>query len=122
MATVREKAKAAVDRAKRDAASMWVTLQFNSTTPVEYEPGNPSAKGAEVSSDVLALEGQYSVFEPNNVQGIQSGDRRFYIDPDDIDDISIVDSVTFQGKKHQIVNYSLIQQDVLLEVQLRHGG
>lgn len=123
MATVRERAKAAVGRAKRDAASMWIDLQFNSTTAVAYEADNPSRKATEASETILGLEDKYTVFQIANVDGVQSGDRRFYIDPDDLtSDISIIDSVTIDGVKYRMESYTPIQQDVLIEVQLRRGG
>ena len=120
--TVRSRAKAAVKRAFNATQSMWIELDFLIAPNIKYDPRNPEVKHDPQVVPVRAVEDGYSIRHVDGIK-VRQSDRRFYIDPDDFDvELKVTDKARINGVVYEIVRLTPIQQDVLLEIQLRSAN
>jgi len=121
VSTVRERAKAAVKKARAATDSMWIEVVISNLGDNRYDPMNPSRKRESIDTVVRGVEEDYKEQEIDGNR-VQMGDRAFYFDYDDLSDVQLNGFATIGGIKHEIIAYWPIQQDVMWKVQFRRGG
>jgi len=122
MATLRDRAKAAVKKARAATESMWIEVVISNLASNRYQPGpRSSIDRRTIDTVVRGVEEDYKESEIDGNR-VQSGDRTFYFDYDDLSEVQLKGNASIAGVKHEIVSYWPIQQDVLWKVQFRRGG
>ena len=118
--TLRSEAKAAVDEAKLETASLWITIVILSLNETPYFPDNPETEYGDTETTITGLETKFSWLEISSGK-VQVKDRRFLIDPDDYATIKTTDQVSIGGIPHEVLAIHKVQQDVLYKLDLRAG-
>ena len=121
--SLRAQFKGALDQIKATTSEFWIPIRLHervSTDHRSYDPSNPKSERDSYTT-VNAFESNYSATEIDG-ERIQSRDRAFIIDADDIRDISMIDKIDVGGVMHEVIDYRLVQQDIYWKVQIRKGG
>lgn len=118
--SVRSQAKAAVKKAFAKTKSMWFPVTFRTVQKSDYNPMDPKPPST-LDQHCLALEESFSLKQIDGDK-VQHGDRKIYIDHDNLSDPGFNADVIIENIRYTIVSYDPIQQDVLWLFHLRRAG